>query len=42
MVATHQLAHVVAMEAARDGVKGVAFVTACIESGKKNGGWVKL
>ncbi len=25
-----------------DGVKGVAFVTACIESGKKNGGWVKL
>ncbi len=25
-----------------DGVKGVAFVTACIESGKKNGGWVKV
>ena len=25
-----------------DGVKGVAFVTACIESGKNNGGWVKL
>ncbi len=25
-----------------DGVKGVAFVEACIESGKKNGGWVKL
>ncbi|MFD1746865.1 Gfo/Idh/MocA family protein [Rhizobium helianthi] len=25
-----------------DGVKGVAFVTACIESSKKNGAWVKL
>jgi predicted dehydrogenase len=25
-----------------DGVKGVAFVTACIESGKMNGGWVKV
>ncbi|MDO1584333.1 Gfo/Idh/MocA family protein [Rhizobium oryzicola] len=25
-----------------DGVKGVAFVTACIESGKQNGAWVKL
>lgn len=25
-----------------DGVKGVAFVEACIESGKKNGGWVKV
>ncbi|KPF46239.1 Gfo/Idh/MocA family protein [Rhizobium sp. AAP43] len=25
-----------------DGVKGVAFVTACIESSKKNGGWVKV
>lgn len=25
-----------------DGVKGVAFVTACIESGKTNGGWVKV
>ncbi|WP_159950097.1 Gfo/Idh/MocA family oxidoreductase [Rhizobium sp. 18065] len=25
-----------------DGVKGVAFVEACIESSKKNGGWVKL
>ncbi len=25
-----------------DGVKGVAFVTACIESGKENGGWVKV
>lgn len=25
-----------------DGVKGVAFVTACIESGEKNGGWVKV
>ncbi|MCJ8507229.1 Gfo/Idh/MocA family oxidoreductase [Rhizobium lemnae] len=25
-----------------DGVKGVAFVTACIESSRKNGAWVKL
>jgi predicted dehydrogenase len=25
-----------------DGVKGVAFVTACIESGKQNGAWVKV
>ncbi|MGF9692262.1 Gfo/Idh/MocA family oxidoreductase [Rhizobium sp. 0TCS1.26] len=25
-----------------DGVKGVAFVTACIESSKKNGSWVKV
>ncbi|UJW74713.1 Gfo/Idh/MocA family protein [Rhizobium sp. SL42] len=25
-----------------DGVKGVAFVEACIESSKQNGGWVKL
>ncbi|EHS49088.1 oxidoreductase domain protein [Rhizobium sp. PDO1-076] len=25
-----------------DGVKGVAFVEACIASSKKNGGWVKL
>lgn len=25
-----------------DGVKGVAFVTACIESSRKNGAWVKV
>lgn len=25
-----------------DGVKGVTFVTACIESGKQNGAWVKV
>jgi predicted dehydrogenase len=25
-----------------DGVKGVAFVTACVESGKQNGAWVKV
>ncbi|MBT9369212.1 Gfo/Idh/MocA family oxidoreductase [Rhizobium sp. CSW-27] len=25
-----------------DGVKGVAFVTACIESGRQNGAWVKV
>lgn len=25
-----------------DGVKGVAFVTACIQSGKQNGAWVKV